>query len=104
MSRSSPDLRGEFERLLEKVREAERERGAGVERRLEEMRLAMERAAEQRDSVQRQCESRCAAAEAELRSQRGAAERRLAAVEREVGESVNVRQPPPLAPALLAVG
>ena len=41
-----------------------------------------------------QCESRCAAAEAELRTQRGAAERRLAAVEREVGESVNVRANP----------
>ena len=100
-------------RLVEKLREGEREQVRLAEQRvraeslsravslvfahfrvvigtqLAEMRSSVDRSEEKRQENMRECEARCKGTELEVRSQRAAADRRLALVEREIAESAN---------------
>ena len=53
------------------------------------MRTSVDRSEEKRLENVRECEARCKGTELEVRSQRAAADRRLALVEREIAESAN---------------
>jgi|EP01046_Picozoa_sp_COSAG06_P042735 chromosome segregation ATPase len=83
------NLRAEFDRLATKMQEAEREQLRVVEQRLAEMRQNVDRSEEKRQENFRECEGRCKSTDMEVRSQRAAADRRLAMVEREMAESAN---------------
>lgn len=90
MSEVARSIRAEFDRLVAQIQEGEREQTRSAEQRLAEMRQAVDRSEEKRQENMRDCEGRCKSTELEVRSQRAAADRRLAIVEREIAESTNV--------------
>ncbi len=90
MSEVARSVRAEFDRIVAQIQEGERERTRSAEQRLAEMRQAVDRSEEKRQENMRDCEGRCKSTELEVRSQRAAADRRLAIVEREIAESSNV--------------
>ena len=90
VSEVARSLRAEFDRMVAKMQEVEREQTRSAEQRLAEMRQAVDRSEEKRQENMRDCEGRCKTTELEVRSQRAAADRRLAIVEREIAESTNV--------------